>query len=348
VVVLAFDRMVFEDAQVDAVLVLASNDADEGVRVVRVADPKGLERVDLSIPSEAKRPADRWNSSLDAVSDATYAALLKSGRVQPLGDIASVDIGVVTGANKFFILSREEALKRRLPESALARVIERPSDVKGLTVHEDEQKCLLLLSSDQSPTDPALRWYLRQGRRRGVPQGYKCRVRRSWYAVPLPKNRPHAFLPYMTGDLIRLVVNDKGLWSTNLIHGVTFTDETVDVRALSAAMLSSVTALSAEVEGRAYGGGVLKLETKESERLLVPKVTDAQADALSRLHPVLDELVREGQQERASEIVDAILGVDRSPLETARLVFRSRRRERGAARRKRAATLPGTADLSRL
>ncbi len=50
--------------------------------------------------------------------------------------------------------------------------------------------------------------------------------------------------------------------------------------ALSASMLGSATRLSAEIEGRAYGGGVLKLETKEAERVLCSTLDASQQAAL--------------------------------------------------------------------
>jgi len=47
----------------------------------------------------------------------------------------------------------------------------------------------------------------------------------------------------MTGDGPRLIVNEGGSWSTNLLYDVMFKAETPDARAVYAAMLSSVTAL---------------------------------------------------------------------------------------------------------
>jgi adenine-specific DNA-methyltransferase len=44
----------------------------------------------------------------------------------------------------------------------------------------------------------------------------------------------------------------------------------VDARALTLAFHSSLTLLSLEVEGRSYGGGILKLEPTEMARVRVP------------------------------------------------------------------------------
>src|ERR1035437_3488803 len=133
VVIVAFDRMVFEDAQVDAVLLLASNDDQRGLRVVRLPDERSLITVDLDAHGSRERvtPPARWSGSVDFEAGAIYEAALESGLSEPLGSIASVDIGYVSGANAFFVLSREEAASRMLPAAVLTPTIRRPADVPG-------------------------------------------------------------------------------------------------------------------------------------------------------------------------------------------------------------------------
>jgi hypothetical protein len=330
VLVIAFDRMVFEDAQVDAVLLLASNEGPAGINVVRVMDVAGLDRLDLTGVVAGRQPGARWSSSLDAEADGTYRALVESPSIQRLSDVASVDIGIVTGSNAYFILSQAEATKAKLPEEYLATIVERPRDVPGLAVEPAETSRLLLIPQGPAPSDPAVARYLRAGRAKGIANGYKCRVRKFWHSVPLPRKRPDAFLPYMTGNVPRLIERGSATWSTNLLHGVALRDRSLDIRALSAAMLSSATLLSAEVEGRPYGGGVLKLETKEAERLAIPRLTPDVAATLVRMHESLDALTRDGRIQMASRLVDAVLGIAPEPLDAARLVFRKRRLERTA------------------
>ena len=130
----------------------------------------------------------------------------------------------------------------------------------------------------------------------------------------------------------RLVVNAPRAWSANLLHGVRLRDPHDDIRVLVAAMTTSATLLSAEIEGRSYGGGVLKLETKEAERLLVAKPDPAQAAALVATLPALDALIRDSDLEGAARITDDILGLDHDRLWTAYLAYRGRRLGRRKAR----------------
>lgn len=336
VVVVAFDRPVFSDAQVDAVLLLASSDDVSGLRVIRVRDEQALVGIDLQGPRSGRGgngvSHHRWSAAIDSDAAALYAGLVASGRYQRLGDIASVDIGFVSGANSYFVLGASDASAIGLPQQALIPTVERPSDLGGLVVRPDETR-LLFLPDEDTVEDPIVRGYLEEGVRQGIDVRYKPRHRRRWYRVPLPRQVGDLLLPYMSHHTPFLVVNVYAR-STNLVHGVRLREPaTTDARAVAACSLSSVWALSAEVEGRAYGGGVLKLETKEAERILVPYLDDRPSAELIRLFPGLDDLVRSGRRAEAAAAVDTVLGIPSSSLMEAAAVFRGRRQGRGVHRR---------------
>lgn len=67
----------------------------------------------------------------------------------------------------------------------------------------------------------------------------------------------------------RLILNRMNAYTTDTAYRIT-PDVDVDAAALVVCFLNSVTALSAELEGRFYGGGVLELVPSEIERLAVP------------------------------------------------------------------------------
>jgi adenine-specific DNA-methyltransferase len=327
IIVVAFDRVVFRDAQVDAVLLLGSNDDHRGLRVVRIPDERSLVTVDVgahAVRASVSPPA-RWSGSVDFEAGAVYGEALRSGSAMPLGSIASVDIGFVSGANDFFVLSPEEAKRRRLPAAVLTPAMLRPGDVPGLVAASNQSHLLLDLAGKPKSRSRHLLAYLAEGEAAGISGRYKCRVRRPWYAVPLPRSKPQAFLPYMNHHGPRLIVNDAHAWSSNLLHGVTLRPGAPAVRALSASMCSSLTLLSAEIEGRAYGGGVLKLETKEAERLLVPILVDRSAERLQQAFDHIDVLRTACEHESAAIVVDDILRLDHDRLWAAYMTFRARR-----------------------
>ena len=76
----------------------------------------------------------------------------------------------------------------------------------------------------------------------------------------------------------RLIVNRARAWSTNLLHCVVVKADDLDIRVPSVSILSALTLLSAELEARAYGGGVLKMDPREAERLRTADVSDRADD----------------------------------------------------------------------
>ncbi len=325
VTVVAFDRAAFRTAQVDAVLLLASNDEPKGFRVIRVRDVEALIALDIAIGPTARVAPNRWSGSVDREAGDIYEEVIAGGAATSLGTFAHVDIGFVSGANDFFVLSPDVAAERGIPKHLLTPAVRRPSDVPGLYLRGGDARWLLNLAGNPE-LDAATRRYLETGVRSGISQRYKCRSRTPWYAVPLPKRMPDAFLPYMMHLGPRLIVNTKGARNSNLLHGVALKEGAPPAAALAVAMASSLTLLSAEIEGRAYGGGVLKLETKEAERLLVPGFSKPE-DLISLL-PDVDELVRTGKIEHASLSVDQLLGLPHTALWTAYQTMRNRRLNR--------------------
>ncbi len=346
VVVVAFDEMVFADAQVDAVLLLASQDDELGLRVIRLRDESALAAIDLVPAVDQVRGVDaRWSGAVDLVAGRVYLEAFSQHRLQRLGAIASVDIGFVSGANDYFVLSPERAVALGLPSSVLTPTVRRPSDIPGLETRDGEVQLLLNLNAD-APLSASVLAYLAHGESIGISQKYKPRSRKRWYAVPLPRAPAQAFMPYMSHHGPRVVVNRHGARNSNLLHGIALKHPAPSVEALAVAMASSLTLLSAEIEGRAYGGGVLKLETKEAERLTLPVLHPRLIRRLEDAHAEADDHFRGGRIKDAALLADAILDLDHATFWKAYAVFRDRRLTRANSRRRThrsAAMAPTTA-----
>lgn len=335
VIVIAFDRLVFADAQVDAVLLLASRDDAQGLRVIRVRDESELADLRVGeVEGHISYAAHaRWSAAVDRDAGKIYEDAISELDPIRLGAIGSVDIGYVSGANDFFVLSREAADSWGLSASVLTPTIRRPSDVPGLATRDEEVQLLLNLNG-VTTLDSSLRSYLEHGESTGVSQRYKPRARKRWFAVPLPTRRADAFLPYMSHHGPRLVVNCHAATSSNLLHGVSLSPSSPPVHALAVGMASSLTLLSAEIEGRGYGGGVLKLETREAERLVVPRLQAADHARLGAAHEEADLAIRAGRVRDAARLADELLGLDHEALWAAYAVFRDRRLGRANSRRR--------------
>jgi adenine-specific DNA methylase len=85
-------------------------------------------------------------------------------------------------------------------------------------------------------------------------------------------------------DFPKLVVNATAATSTDTIHRLRILAKS---EAFLASYYTHLTAASAEIEGRSYGGGVLELEPREAENLLMPRevsvtITPEEIDRLLR------------------------------------------------------------------
>ena len=122
--------------------------------------------------------------------------------------------------------------------------------------------------------------YLGMGVDKGLPNRYKCRVRSPWYRVPQVKPGV-LMMPKRVHQHHRLLVNLAGVSTTDTIYrGIMKSKYLNRENDLAAGFHNSVTLLSAELEGRTYGGGVLELVPSEVGRLRVP------------LLPLSEQLVR--------------------------------------------------------
>lgn len=118
----------------------------------------------------------------------------------------------------------------------------------------------------------------------------------------------------MNADTVRLVTNSARAHHLNSVHGVYLAEEHrgLGVALLPLAALNSVTMLSAEISGRAYGGGILKMEPGEADRWLMPS-PDTVVNASEKLHairPLVGGHLRAGKLAEAVKLVDDTLLVD--------------------------------------
>jgi adenine-specific DNA methylase len=238
-----------------------------------------------------------------------YRKLSQDVSVARLGDLADVGIGYVTGANGYFHLSPDEARIWDIERKFLRPAVRRGRSLAGtrFTASDWEtglshgQRGFLVQVNRDDEVSSGLGRYLEHGRRLGVHNGYKCRMRKPWYCVP-HVHRPDALLSYMSGSAPRMVANDANVVAPNSLHVVRLHERTpLNVHRLAALWQTSLTLLSAELEGHSMGGGMLKLEPTEAERVLIAAIRGSDADGLVS---ELDTLLRSGRDRECSDLAD--------------------------------------------
>ena len=309
--IITFEERVFPGAMVDAVLLLAEGSGPGTVRVHRL---QNLSQLDSFDPNNGLRASEaKWSNALIDQS-ASSALASVSSHMQPLGAVASVDIGVVTGANRFFVVSDLVAKEWGLARTDLRQAVARAQHVPGAALTTEQWESLrqqgkpVWMFAPPQPNDAA--WeYIRSGEAEHIDQAYKCRVRKQWWRLNLPQP-PDLFLSYMSNRIPRMIENRAKALSTNLLHNVRLTSPNTSARWIAQSWINSATMLSCELSGRAYGGGVLKLETREAERVVTPVYDVASASRLEALRDQIEHLLSEQRFVDVAELIDPIVLAD--------------------------------------
>ena len=220
--------------------------------------------------SRAPRVADPRNESAMSV-------FRRLGQFR-LGDLATIKIGIVTGANYFFALRPSDIEVLQLPAGATLPFFAHISMSPALEVRQSDlrqamrlnEKCLLLHPAGHAK-DKRLKAYLASFPKDERHSNRTFQKRAQWYQ-PSEGQVPDAFLSYMNAHSARMVINSAQLQSLNNIHRVYF-EPSVDCaqrKLIALTLLSSAGQLAAELLGRRYSGGVLKLEPSDAARLPIP------------------------------------------------------------------------------
>jgi hypothetical protein len=341
-----FERLQFADALEKVVLVVAWGFGGcDSFSVYHIADAEDLpnlgpfDHVNIT-------PVDgqKWTSLLLPVPVRQLYKDAATAHFVRLDTYGSPELGTVTGANRFFTLS--EATRRTYglgPSQVRPTSPPGTRHLRGLSFTaaewealRDQGEAVWLLYPDSDDASPELSAYLAAGVEKRVNEAYKCRIRTPWWRPPMV-SPPDLFFTYMSHRFPRLVSNEAKVTFLNSMHGVRLNPSAPAIthRALPLLALNSVTMLGAEVLGRSYGGGILKMEPREAASLPVPapRVLESAWMRLKDERAELDRRLRDGGWAGVVQHVDDVLlrqtlqlrGDDIAALREAAAQFRNRR-----------------------
>ncbi len=218
----------------------------------------------------------KWTRALlDKETRSLFEELADRDDVHLFKDIANVDVGIVTGANKFFLVPDEIVQSYNLDRWAHP-MFGRSEHCPGIIYDEKQHATnvtrgiptnFLWFRQIDGELNSKARAYIKSGEEQKLHTRYKCRVRSPWYTVPSVYATEIGMLK-RSHDTPRLILNRIGAYTTDTAYRIRA--QKIVAEKLVGCFINPLTALSAELEGRHYGGGVLELIPSEIERLIVP------------------------------------------------------------------------------
>lgn len=300
-------ELLFEDALQGTVLLMLEKKtspkvASKGVCILPMSNNDFLDLDPDSITGSASYVSGdvlngKWMKVMLASDELeVFEKVRRMPTIRRFKDIATVDVGIVTGANKFFLVDDATIARFNLEDFArpmFGRSEHCPGIIYDKAVHKANRKrglptnFVMFGKEDLSELPAGAREYIRYGEEQDLAGRYKCRVRKPWYSVPSIYTTPIGMLK-RSHNFPRLILNTAGAYTTDTAYRINTTEPGISAEQLVYSFINSLTALTAELEGRHYGGGVLELVPSEIEKLVVPLGNPKGFDLAS-----LDKMIRQ-------------------------------------------------------
>lgn len=275
--------MQFSDALVTSCVVVFQKARPRPGATARVTLGGSMQSPELvaDVPVNTLKAATKWTGY---PSHPENGSRTEPGQVT-LGDLFVIKRGIATGANQFFIMRRDLAQERDIPEDVLRPILPSPRFLDGSVVERDEdgwpaiEGQLALIDTTMAEPEiescyPALWAYLQQGLADGVRDRYLVQRRSPWYSQE--QRDPPPFLCTYMGRFtsgsqpFRFIWNQSEAIAANvylLLYPKGFLGRALRKQpGLAGAVFDGLLEIEPEnfmAEGRVYGGGLYKVEPKE-------------------------------------------------------------------------------------
>lgn len=300
--IISFEKLVFPNIQQEVVLLLCEKNGS-GLHLIEhleLRDASELEKLDVNrLKSPTKKidfKSNKWTyyfleqEEIDFLED-----VAEKRKIPTIGNFASVEVGITTGANNYFTVPNSIVLFYQLEDFAKP-MVGRSVQVNSIVFTKDdwfknqqtEAKANLLVFPSKEKLDgyPGAKDYLQYGESIGINKGYKTSIRDDWFVIPSIKLSDALFI--RRNNLFpRLILNEANAYTTDTMHRV-FVKKTTNKNAFIASFYNSLSLAFSEIAGRSYGGGVLELMPSEAEQILLPYQKDN-----SELLSTIDKMMRE-------------------------------------------------------
>ncbi|MCB0167726.1 MAG: N-6 DNA methylase [Anaerolineae bacterium] len=278
--ILTFHELIFPALRQDVVVIFAYKEARfSGISYKRVHNINSLDKP-IEFPKRISTIANqriKWSNFFLTDNELDFLTNTAQ-KVKKVSHYCTSTPGIVTAANKFFIVSKETLNKYNL-EPFCEPILQKAEFVdKVVSINEalfEELKkankpCFLInLGDKKNETLPSLvQNYLQEGIDQDIHKRYKTSQRKPWYNIPsvwIPEGvifkRCHKFP--------KLLKNEAQVLFTDSAYRIRPRGE-FDINSFIYSFYNSLTLVFCEINGRYYGDGVLELTPQEFRNLPIP------------------------------------------------------------------------------
>jgi adenine-specific DNA-methyltransferase len=291
--IFTFNDLMFECKGQDTIVLIAYKKATEKGEFFTNIEVKEelknnsfkLKQNNILVESKVK-----WTHHFLTSAELTFLNNVRS-KLNNINDFCDSKPGIVTAANKFFIVPKQTEKNFKLSKYTKP-IIQRGLFVNGSVVFKEQDiveledrnlPTRLLQLNNEDEITKELGDYLQIGEELEIPLRYKCRIRKKWYVIPNISTKPDALFFKRSHHYPKFLKNETDAFVTDSAYKVTIR-EPYDLNSLIFSFYNSLTLLFSEIDGRYYGGGVLELTPSEFKNLPLPyvKISKTQFNSFTR------------------------------------------------------------------
>lgn len=282
--IISFHKFVFPDIEQEVCLVYLTNRQTPPCILYKIYENADERTPILQNTIKKNKPLQKWSNAILSDDD---ILLLKeqSEKYEKIEKIGTTAPGIVTGGNKYFILS-EDKVKEYHCQKYVLPILQKSSYVEEQTIVIDEKVMeqirkknkpmyMLDLANVEEKLPDELTSYLEESGNKKIGDSdialkdrFKCANRKPWYGVPIVKKGEVIF--FKRYDILpRVYINEADIHTTDAGYHIRLNDG-YDKESLVFCFYNSLTLAQCEYNGRYYGGGVRELVPSEFKSVTVP------------------------------------------------------------------------------
>ena len=227
----------FEGRLTTSCLIMIDKEKKDFAEFVRVTSENELSSQEFDfeqkvvIPYKSLSASDKWQSRI------AFASNTPSSAPCTIGDFCTVRRGIATGANSYFLLSKEDVSKYEIAEENIIPCVVKSADIKANVLTQPDLNTMIESSKPSylfSPINlncPGTRSYLEKGVEEQVDKKYLPAHRREWYRAENVTPAPILISTACRGSLkvVRNIAMATNLTTFHCVYPLEAYEDLVDV-----------------------------------------------------------------------------------------------------------------------